>query len=325
MYKSLIYQQFGAPTKVLKLIERIETTLAPDELLVKMKFTPINPSDLIPMTGAYSHRTPLPAFAGYEGVGRVVAVGSAVDEAWLGRRVLPLQSEGTWQEFVRVNQQFAVPVLPEIEDVTAAQLYINPLTAWLICIQLLHLSKNQVLVLNAAGSAIGRIFTQLSQILGFRFIGIVRNDDATADLLNLGAEQVINSSSEDVASLLRKIGVDAAIDCIGGSEGTLLAQAVQENGKFHTLGLLSGRQIDWQTVSQLPIEVGLFHLRYWNEKLSATEFQTTMLKIQELVRSEQLLIENPIEIFDFEDFQTALVRNENFKGKILLDFDKKSY
>ena len=40
-----------------------------------MLVRPINPSDLIPITGAYAHRIPLPNIPGYEGVGIVEDVG----------------------------------------------------------------------------------------------------------------------------------------------------------------------------------------------------------------------------------------------------------
>ncbi|VDZ88844.1 alcohol dehydrogenase [Lelliottia amnigena] len=71
-----------------------------------MLFSPVNASDLIPMTGAYRHRTPLPAVAGYEGVG-VVTEGPP---HWLGKRVLPLRGQGTWQNSVDCPMALAVPV-----------------------------------------------------------------------------------------------------------------------------------------------------------------------------------------------------------------------
>jgi NADPH:quinone reductase-like Zn-dependent oxidoreductase len=44
--------------------------LKPGELRVRMHYSPVNASDLIPITGAYRHRTPLPAVAGYEGLAK---------------------------------------------------------------------------------------------------------------------------------------------------------------------------------------------------------------------------------------------------------------
>ena len=47
-----------------------------------MLVRPINPSDLIPITGAYAHRIPLPNIPGYEGVGIVEDVGAGVTRAY---------------------------------------------------------------------------------------------------------------------------------------------------------------------------------------------------------------------------------------------------
>src|SRR5690606_6258824 len=94
------------------------------EVLVRMLTRPINPSDLIPISGAYAHRISLPTIPGYEGVGIVEKVGPFVSKSLIGQRVLPLRGEGTWQEFVKTSVQFAVPIPDSIDDVTAAQLYI---------------------------------------------------------------------------------------------------------------------------------------------------------------------------------------------------------
>lgn len=63
-------------------------TPGPGELAVRMYARPINPSDIIPVRGAYPHRTQLPAVPGFEGIGIVEAVGLGVSNQMLGRRVL---------------------------------------------------------------------------------------------------------------------------------------------------------------------------------------------------------------------------------------------
>src|SRR5262249_25075330 len=59
-----------------------------NQVLVRMRASPINPSDLLTVRGGYSTQLPLPATPGYEGVGDVVATGGGVI-AWLrrGKRV----------------------------------------------------------------------------------------------------------------------------------------------------------------------------------------------------------------------------------------------
>ncbi|EPF24050.1 putative oxidoreductase, partial [Klebsiella pneumoniae subsp. pneumoniae CIP 52.145 = B5055] len=97
--------------------------LAGGRVRVRMRFAPVNPSDLIPVTGAYRHRTRLPAVAGYEGLGEVVAApyGSRL---CAGQRVLPLRGGGTWQRFIDLDETWLVPVLPAVDDLLAARGYI---------------------------------------------------------------------------------------------------------------------------------------------------------------------------------------------------------
>lgn len=87
---------------------------------------PINPSDVIPITGAYAHRVQPPRVAGYEGLGQVVAT-SSTSPFRLGQRVLPLRGDGTWQQRLNCNGQWLVPVPEDIADDIALRGYINPL------------------------------------------------------------------------------------------------------------------------------------------------------------------------------------------------------
>ena len=105
--------------------------LAPDLFGYKMRYAPVNPSDLIPITGAYRHRTTLPSVAGCEGVG-VVVEDSTNGRPLLGQRVLPLRGAGTWQRYLDIDPRWLVPVAEDIDDILAARGYINPLTAMLM-------------------------------------------------------------------------------------------------------------------------------------------------------------------------------------------------
>jgi len=237
--KYIEFNEFGSPKDVLKVKYKRIQPPKESEVLVRMLARTINPSDLIPIRGAYSHRISLPNIPGYEGVGTVVDVGPSVSKDYIGKRVLPLRGEGTWQEFVKSPSEFAVPIPDSIDDFTAAQMYINPITAWVVCTEVLKLKLDDVLLVNACGFSIGRIFAQLSKIIGFRLIAVTRNNKYTDDLLHLGASYVINTSSvtlnETVMELTNGVGADAAIDSVGGSDGNELAFSVRPNGNILTI------------------------------------------------------------------------------------------
>jgi len=103
-----------------------------------------------------------------------------------------------------------VPLPDSINNFTAAQMYINPITSWVTCTEILMLKPDDVLLVNACGSAIGRVYSQLSKVLGFRLIAVTRNNHHTEDLLHLGASYVIDTSTvplyETVIELTNGVG-----------------------------------------------------------------------------------------------------------------------
>src|SRR5699024_11171083 len=95
--KRIWFYEFGSPLDVLTVEKQIIEAPVNKEVLVRMLARPINPSDLIPIRGSYAHRISFPHIPGYEGVGIVEDVGATVSKCLIGKRVLPLRGEGTWQ------------------------------------------------------------------------------------------------------------------------------------------------------------------------------------------------------------------------------------
>lgn len=61
-----------------------------------MFLAPVNPADINTIQGVYPVKPPLPATPGYEGIGEVLSVGSAVKNLVPGDRVIPNGIVGTW-------------------------------------------------------------------------------------------------------------------------------------------------------------------------------------------------------------------------------------
>lgn len=319
----VIFYQFGSPNEVLKVESKFITPPKDNEVLVRMLTRPINPSDLIPISGAYAHRISLPNIPGYEGVGIVEDVGSLVSQELIGKRVLPLRGEGTWQEYVKTASDFAITVPDSIDDVVAAQLYINPITAWVICTEVLQLKPNDVLLVNAAGSSVGQIFVQLSKILGFRVIAVVRNNHYTERLRTLGASAVVDLSQaslhKTVMELTNGEGADAAIDSIGGNSGHELAFCVHPNGHFLSIGLLSGVQINWsEIVQKAKVNANMFHLRNWNGNVPLNKWHEAFQNVIKLVAEKKLTLKRVHASYHLVEIKKAIETVESAKGKVML-------
>lgn len=324
--KCIKFYEFGSPKDVLRVESKSIEPPKGNEVLVRMLARPINPSDLIPIRGAYSHRISLPNIPGYEGVGIVEDVGPLVSQHYIGKRVLPLRGEGTWQEFVKTSSEFAIPIPNSIDDFTAAQMYINPITAWVTCTEVLKLRPNDILLVNACGSSIGRIFAQLSKVLGFRLIAVTRNNNYTEDLLQLGASNVIDTSKnplyETVMELTNGIGADAAIDSVGGQDGTNLAFCLRPNGNFLTIGLLSGIQVNWgDIINKVKVNANIFHLRNWNKNVSPEKWQKTFDYIISLINEKKLhlmMADSQYDLLEVKKAITLVETSKTTKGKVFL-------
>lgn len=328
--KCIRFHDFGFPQDVLKVESKKVEQPKGNEVLVRMLTRPINPSDLIPVRGSYAHRIALPHIPGYERIGIVADVGSFVSQNLIGKRVLPLRGEGTWQEYVKTSAAFAVSIPDSIDDFIASQLYINPITAWVICTEVLKLKPDDTLIVNACGSSIGRIFAQLSKVLGFQLIAVTRNNTYTKDLQRLGATHVINTAvnplRETIMALTNGLGADAAIDSVGGSSGTELAFCVKPNRSFLTIGLLSGVQINWAAVVKgAKVNANIFHLRHWNKSVSIKTWQETFHQLIALVDGKQLKLMKTGSYYDLSAVKEAVQLVESLKhrkGKVFLAVKK---
>lgn len=320
MFLALRYCEFGDPEEVLAVESRSFERLGPGELRVRVGLSPINPSDLLPVKGAYRHSTRVPATPGYEGVGVVTEVGSDVQPSWLGRRVLPLRGEGLWQQYAVVPAAWAIAVPESVDIETASQVYINPMTAWLIAKQL-PLTSDDMVVANAAGSSLGRAFCGLSRTLGYRLIAVCRTREHAAQLQEWGAWAVIRVAQgalpEAVMDLTRGAGASVALDSVGGLDGHALMGCVRPGGTLLQVGLLSGIPLDWTTITrQYPaVTVRPFWLRRWQESVSSEKWHEAFAKLWALVGAGHLDIAPCSARYRLQDYSAAL-RADRALGRV---------
>jgi len=77
-----VVRAFGEPRQAVGIEEAERIAPGPGEVEIRIRRAAINPSDLIPVTGAYRSRTTLPFVPGFEGVGEIVRMGDGVAEAY---------------------------------------------------------------------------------------------------------------------------------------------------------------------------------------------------------------------------------------------------
>ena len=134
--KYLEFSEMGNPADVIKVKEEGSRALKSGEVRVKVLAAPINPSDLLQISGQYGVDPVLPSNPGSEGVGRVVETSAEVKSLTVGQLVL-LASGGTWRDEIVAPAAGFLP-LPNMGPLSAevieqlAMSAVNPLTA-LLC------------------------------------------------------------------------------------------------------------------------------------------------------------------------------------------------
>lgn len=323
-----IIQQFGPPLKSVTLESYIPAPLSPSQIQVKMRYSTINPSDLITISGAYRSRISLPFIPGFEGVGIVHQCNNLDPSFSIGDRVLPIGSAGAWQQYRNIDEQWCFTVPSQLSDEQAATSYINPMTAWLMLSERLIIKKGMTLLINAANSAIGLMLIRMLNHLGVIPIAIVRRDNTQHQFEGCKLQRIININNKDARYSLTEIkdhlGIDAVLDCVGGIEALQLSELLTERGQFINYGLLSGQPIPVQFWLERPdIDFSYFHLRQW---IHASEKAVIQHKLNEVM---QLVYEGIAETkisarFSLKEIHSALtyvqINKGIKKGKVLLTF-----
>lgn len=318
----ITYDAFGAPEEVLRLETVPMPELGATQVRLKMLAAVIHPSDLGIITGRYGKLPELPAVAGREGVGEVVAVGDAVTSVAVGDHVRMPEALGTWQTYVDAPAEGLWSLPTSIPPAVAAQAWINPPTAWRL-LRDYPPAEGDWVVQNAANSAVGICVFQMAKALGLHCLNVVRRAELEGPLRALGAEVVVTEDSgyeKRVAELTGGGNVTLALNSVGGESAARLIKALSKDGTHVTFGAMTFEPIRFPT-RQLIFE-GLtltgFWLDRWYRENSPERIQVMLDKVYDLLAQEA--IQPPVAAeFPLAEVQAALRTAQEPKlGKVLL-------
>lgn len=231
------------PQSVIEAVPFERPMLAAGQALVAVLAAPINPSDVLTLTGEYGILPPLPAVGGNEGVGRVVELGPDTQGPAVGQTVLLPAGIGTWASHVLAPVAKLVPLPNGADPQQLAMLTVNPPTASLLLGNFVDLKPGDWVVQNAANSGVGSYLVQLARLRGLKTVNIVRRESAVAGVEALGADVVL-VDGEDLAARVKAVTQGASIklgvDSVGGSATLRLAACLGEGGIVVNYGALSG-------------------------------------------------------------------------------------
>ncbi|MGZ5194303.1 MAG: zinc-binding dehydrogenase [Ramlibacter sp.] len=222
---------------------------APDEVVVRVEASPLNPSDIGLLFGAADIATAklagsgaaavvtmqIPERAmksmaarlgqsmpvGNEGAGVVVAAGdSDAARALLGKTVAALGG-AMYSQYRCIKLEQCLPLPAGTKPAEGASCFVNPLTA-LGMVETMRRESHKALVHTAAASNLGQMLNRICLKDGIGLVNIVRKPDQAALLKSQGAKHVCDSSAamftDDLTQALVDTGATIAFDATGGGK-----------------------------------------------------------------------------------------------------------
>jgi NADPH2:quinone reductase len=236
-------------TLEISLVETQFPDPGPDEVLVRMEATPINPSDLglllgpaDPATARQAGTAERPVLVadipealmrlvarrvgqsmpvGNEGSGVVVAAGSSAAAQALMGKTVAIAGGAMYAQYRCVNVMQCLQLEEGTTPVEAASCFVNPLTA-LGMTETMRREGHTALVHTAAASNLGQMLNRICLADGIGLVNIVRKPEQEEILRELGAAHIVNSSADsfmdDLVAALEATGATLAFDAIGGGK-----------------------------------------------------------------------------------------------------------
>lgn len=339
--KAVVFHEHGGPEK-LKYEDRPEPQVKPDEVLVRVKACALNHLDIWIRQGIPAYQIPLPHISGSDVSGLVERVGSLSKDVKIGQKVfvspglscgecdeckvghdnlcasyglVGAKTDGGYAEFVAVPGQNVIPIPASLTFEQAAAFPLVSVTAWHMIVTQAWLRRGETVLVMGAGSGVGSMAVQIARYIGARVITTVGSEDKVKKALVIGADEVINHATDDVARRVSEFtggrGVDVVIEHIGPQVWEQCLKSLAKGGRLITCGATTG--------GEAKIDLRLLFSRSLTLKGSYMGTKAELLEVTKLVGSGKLktVIDHVYPLKEARAAQEQMLSRKLF-GKLVL-------
>ena len=246
--RAAVIREFG-PVESVVALEVPDPVPAAGQVLVEIHAAPINYVDLLVVGGQYQFLPPLPFIPGKGPAGVVAAVGPNVSALAVGDRVLAMVEQGGYAEKVAAaaDQCYRLPdAMPFTE---AASMSLAYDTSWFALRERARVQAGETVLVLGASGAVGLASVQLAKAMGARVLGGVSRPEKADQVLQAGADAIIDLSGENLRDSLRERVkaansgqyADVIIDPLGGDVFDAAVRALAWCGRLVVVGFAAGR------------------------------------------------------------------------------------
>jgi len=285
--EAMVMRANGGP----EVLERATIELAEPgarEVRIRVRAVALNHIDLWARRGLPHFRYEWPHRLGADVVGEVEALGPGAKNAKVGDRVvinpglscgacercllgqdnfcrsykiMGENTQGGYARHIVVPDANLLPMPKNLSFTDAAAIPLCFLTAWQMVVRKGEVRAGQTVLVQAAGSGVSSAAIQIAKMLGARVITTTSTDEKAARAKALGADEVINYTTQDFVAeckrLTDKKGADVIIEHVGGEVFAKSILAAAWGGRIVTCGATTGftPEIDLRHVFFRQVEV----------------------------------------------------------------------
>lgn len=227
--KAVLIYKYGG-TEVLKFGDAPIPVINPDDVLIKVFATSVNPIDWKVREGHSKGTRVFPVILGWDVSGVIEKVGADVHDYKVGDEVFArpdVSRNGTYAEYVAVRAKEISFKPKTIDHLESAAIPLAGLTAWQGLFDHGKLQAGQKVLIHGAAGGVGTLAVQLAKWKGAYVIGTA-SEKNIAFLKELGADEVIDYHKEKFEETLKNI--DVVFDTIGGETQIKSLQVLKPGG-----------------------------------------------------------------------------------------------
>jgi len=230
-------------------------TVGPGQVMIDVAACAVNFPDVLMVRGMYQEKPRLPFSPGQEVAGVVTALGDGVDGIAVGDRVFAGTGVGGMAEQV-VTRAGSVYPLPDGVDFATGSAFLTTYgTSWYALAERGQLRAGETLVVLGAGGGVGLAAVDIGRALGGRVLAGASSPAKLAEATRLGAEAVVDYSSEDLRSAITAFtegrGADVVYDPVGGPLSEQALRSTAWEGRFLVIGFAA-----WE-IPKIPLNLAL--------------------------------------------------------------------
>lgn len=241
--KALVCRELSDDLNSLRFDDVTLPALKPDQARVRVRAASVNFPDILMTQGKYQHHPQIPFVVGGEFAGDVIAIGDAVGNVRVGKRVVGGGFSGAFAQENQIAASSLRAIPGDTDFATAASFTTAYLTAYVSLVRRGELQRGETLLVHGAAGGVGLAAVDLGKVLGATVIATASTEEKRAFLKGYGADHVLPSSGfrEQVKELTDGRGADVIYDPVGGDVFDESVRCVAFNGRILIVGFTSGR------------------------------------------------------------------------------------